>query len=666
MINITNYYWILKRVLSYFVFLLSQNFTLLFCFILYPLSFVNAQSMEEIQKLESEYKKVLEMQALQKSNDILDSEKTIKSTDLPDKLIYTRKDVESLLANTEKLLQKLKFMEDSTETFPFIGYEIFTQRDTIAFWQNLPIPHNYSLGPGDEVIISLWGETESYSSNIINRDGQIFLQNVGTLNLAGKTVDDAKEYIISKYSRVYSTLIGDKPKSFLDITLGELKSVNVHFVGFVNIPGVHMIHPFSNIVTGLTQAGGVKNNGTLRNIQIIRDSKVIGIIDLYNYIIFGKGLGDLRLLDQDIIYVPPRVSTIPLSGKVKTPGYYEILNNESIYDLITISGGIDSKASTNIFYYKENNNLAQEAFLLKTSDVSEFLLSDGDSIHVPIKPKKENLVFIAGQIKNPGEYPYQINMSLRQLIEATMTTNDLEFMKTVDLSNIIINRKNPIGESPVKIIADLNKKDFILKNGDFITISRTLNFQPIESIIITGEVITPGLYAVNNITSLESVLQMAGGYTNNALIEGIEVFRDSLKIGWEKSSFLLNDGDSLNVLKKSGLVLLDGEVNNPGYVNYKKGESIKKYIKRAGGYSAFANPKDVFILYPNGIAKPLTKWNSPKVLEGSTIIIKQRALSAYSNGSTNLQVVQELSSVAGNIATTLITLVLLINQSKGA
>ena len=665
MVNIINYYCLLKRVLSYFVSLLSQNFILVFCLILYPLSFVDAQSMEEIQKLESEYKKVLEMQALQKSNDISDAEKTIKRTDLPDKLIYTRKDIESLLANTEKLLQKLKFMEDSTDTFPFIGYDIFTQRDSTPFWQNLPIPHNYSLGPGDEVIISLWGETESYTSNIINRDGQIFLQNVGTLNLAGKTVVEAKEYIISKYSRVYSTLIGDKPKSFLDITLGELKSVNVHFVGFVNIPGVHMIHPFSNIVTGLTQAGGVKNNGTLRNIQIIRDSKVIGIIDIYNYIIFGKSLADLRLLDQDIIYVPPRVSTISLSGKVKTPGYYEILNNESIYDLITISGGIDAKASTNIFYYKENSSLAQEAFLLKTSVVSEFLLSDGDSIHVPIKPMKENLVFIAGQIKNPGEYPYQLNMSLRHLIEATMTTNDLEFMKTVDLSNIIINRKNPTGESPVKIIADLNKKNFILKNGDFITISRTLNFQPIESIIITGEVMTPGLYAVNNITSLESVLQAAGGYTNNGLIQGIEVFRDSLKIGWEKSSFILNDGDSLNVLKKSGLVLLSGEVNNPGYVNFKKGESIKKYIKRAGGYSAFANTNDVFILYPNGTAKPVTKLNSPKVLEGSTIIVKQRALSAYSNGTTSLQAVQELSSVASNFATTIITLVLLINQSKG-
>ncbi len=665
MLNIINFYYPLKHVLKDFIFLLSQKFIFILCFIIYPLSFVQAQTFEELQKIESEYKKVLEKQVLQKPKEISDAERTIKNADLPNKLIYTRKDIESLLANTEKLLQKLKFMEDSTVSFPFIGYDIFTQRDTIPFWQNLPIPLNYSLGPGDEVIISLWGETEAYTSNIINRDGQIFLKNIGTLNLGGKSVETAKEYIISKYSKVYSTLIGDKPKSFLDITLGELKSVNVHFVGFVNIPGVHMVHPFSNIITGLTQAGGVNNNGSLRNIQIIRDRKVIGVVDIYNYIIFGKSLGDFRLLDQDIIYVPPRTSTISLSGRVKKPGYYEFLKNESIHDLITISGGIDSKTSTSLFYFKENNSLVQEAFLLKTSEVSKFLLSDGDSIHVPIKPKKENLVFIGGQIKNSGKYPYQLNMSLKELIEGTMSLTDLDFMKTVDLSNILIIRKNPNGQSPIKIIIDLNKDNFILKNGDFITISRTLNFQPIESIIITGEVVSPGFYPVNNLTSLKSVLEMAGGYTNNALIQGIEVFRDSLKIGWENSAFLLSEGDSLNVLRKSGLVFIDGEINSPGYVSFKNGDSIKKYIKRAGGYSAFADPKDVFILYPNGTAKPVSKWRSPKVIEGSTIIVNQRALSAYSNGATNLKILQEITSVASNFATTAITLVLLINQSKG-
>ena len=144
-----------------------------------------------MQKLQSEYKKALERQALQKPADISEAEKTAQSTALPDKLIYSRKDVESLLANTEKLLEQLKFLEDSAKTMPYIGYEIFTKRDTIPFWQNLPIPKHYSLGPGDEVIISIWGETEAHNTKVINRDGQIYIDNIGILNLGAKTVSEA-------------------------------------------------------------------------------------------------------------------------------------------------------------------------------------------------------------------------------------------------------------------------------------------------------------------------------------------------------------------------------------------------------------------------------------------------------------------------------------------
>ena len=219
---------------------------LFLCLMFTSFQILFGQNYKELRKLQDEYQKVLERESMQKPSEITDAEKTAKSTALPDKLIYSRKDIESLLANTEKLLEQLKFLEDSTNNMPYIGYDFFTQRDTIPFWQNLPIPKNYNLGPGDEVIISLWGETNSYNSKVINRDGQIYLDNIGILNLSGKTIDEAKKYVISKYSPVYSTLLGDSPKSFIDITLGELKSVNVHFVGFVNIPGVHMVHPFSN------------------------------------------------------------------------------------------------------------------------------------------------------------------------------------------------------------------------------------------------------------------------------------------------------------------------------------------------------------------------------------------------------------------------------------
>tara|TARA_Y100001970_G_scaffold15871_1_gene17907 strand:+ start:93466 stop:95418 length:1953 start_codon:yes stop_codon:yes gene_type:complete len=625
------------------------------------------QSLKELEKLKEEYKNALERQAMKMPEDVSEVEKALMSSSEPSEVVYSKKDIESLLINTETLLEKLKaVMEDSVPVMPFIGYDIFTQRDSVPYWLNIPIPKYYNLGPGDEVIISVWGESDRSDAQIINRDGQIYVENIGILNLGGKTVDQAKKFILSKYSRVYSTLEGSNPKSYIDITLGELKSVNVHFVGFVNIPGVHMIHPFSNVISGLTQAGGIKENGSLREVHLIRDGKTIGKVDIYKYIFSGENIGDLRLIDQDVIYVPPRKSTIPLTGHVRVPGYYEMNDNESVKMLIDLAGGKKSEGAKTIFVYKNNIELKNRGFLLKPSQILDFYISDGDSIHVPMKPQNKRIVRIGGQIKNPGEYPYQSDMTLQDLIDATMSLDDSDFMETVDLSKIIINRKNPSAPIPKNLFIDLYKNNIVLKNGDHINVSKKNNYKDIESIVITGEVNTPGIYAVNNLTTLSGVLSLAGGYTDNALFNGVEVFRDTLKIAWEDDNFIMLDGDSINVVKKSGLVLVKGEVNAPGYLSYKKGESIKKYIRRAGGYSAFAEEKDVLIIYPNGTAVPKLTWSSPTVIEGSTIVVNQRTVRGLSEKASNLEAFTAITAQASNIATTLVTIILLINQSRGS
>ena len=629
------------------------------CGIIFLSSNALSQNLQEIQKLQEEYKKVLDRQALQKPTEISDAEKTAKSTALPDRLIYSRNEIESLLVNTEKLLQRLKFFEDSTQKMPYIGYEFFTKRDTIPFWQNLPISKNYILGPGDEVIISLWGESNSYNIEIINRDGQVFIEKIGILYLGGKTIEDAKKYIVSKFSRVYSTLLGNSPKSFIDLTLGELKSINVHFVGFVNIPGVHMVHPFSNVISGLIQSGGVNTKGSLRKIKIIRNNETIASTDIYNYLINGRPAKDFRLMDQDIVYVPPRKSTIPITGRILKPGYYEMLEDENLDDLINFAGGKDRRSSRSIFVYR-NNPSNKNGYMLDASEASSFFISQGDSIHLPLEPTLENFVIIQGQIKNPGQYPYNDKISIKKLLNATMSFDDKDFAKTMDLSKILIFRKNPANKKPVQILTNINE-DIFLKNGDHITIPRNNFFQSIESIIITGEINTPGSYPVNNITTLEDIIKLSGGYTDLALQDGVEIFRDSLKIAWEKEKFILRDGDSLNVVKKSGLVLVDGEVNVPGYVSFIKNDSAKKYIKRAGGFTAFAEKKNIYIIYPNGISMPISTWPSPKVKEGSTIVVKQRTISGK-NELSGLEAIGLISGQASSIATTLLSLSLLINR----
>ena len=622
-----------------------------------------SQNFQELQKLQDEYKKALDRQALQKPFEISEAEKTAKSTALPDKLIYSRKDIESLLVNTQKLLQRLDFFEDSIRRMPYVGYDFFTKRDSIPFWQNLPITKKYLLGPADEVIISLWGESNSHNIEIINRDGQIFIEKIGVLNLGGKSIDEAKKYITAKYSRVYSTLAGQSPKSFIDLTLGELKSVNVHFVGFVNIPGVHTVHPFSNVITGLIQAGGVDIKGTLRDIKLVRNNQIINSTDLYNYLISGEPLDDFRLMDQDIIYVPSRRSTIPITGRVLRPGYYELSEDENLKNLIKFTGGIDRFASNYIFLYKSEKK-GSGGFLVPKTDFSKVYVAQGDSIHIPIEPDFHNFVEIQGQVKNPGKYPFNEKIKLTELIMATMSFNDNDFSQTMDLTSINIFRKNKSGQSPNKIVVDI-KENIVLKNGDYINIPKKSYFKPIETVIITGEIKIPGKYPVNNLTTLTDILTLSGGYTDFALKDGIEIYRDSVMIAWEKENFILNDGDSLNVLKKTGLVFVGGEVNVPGYVSYRKNDSIKKYIQRTGGFTAFAEKNNIYVIHPNGNSKPVSSWPYPKVKEGSKIIVSQRAISGKEEVS-GWQAFSAVSSQAGNIATTLLSLSLLINNQSSS
>ena len=446
--------------------------------------------------------------------------------------------------NTQKLIDELNALEDSTKILNYAGYEFFTKRDSIPFWQNMPIPKNYKLGPGDEVIISLWGEVESYNSDIINRDGQIFIKDVGILNLSGKSIIESKNYIQTIFSKKYSTLIGPKPKSFIDISLGELKSLNVHFLGAVNIPGVHIIHPFSNVISGLIQSGGVDNSGSLRKIKNLRNGKILNVIDMYEYIFSGSLFSNIKLMDQDIVFVPPRLSTIAITGRVKKPGYYELLENETLADLINYSSGFDTRASPTL-YLQRYDNLNSSSLLVNVNNNLSSYLFNGDSLHVPILKTENEYIYVDGQTMNPGKYPFQDGMRLDQLLELTMSTNS-DFLKTLNYSKVIIYRRNPDSNNPIKTKVDMLKnKKYMLKSGDHITFLSNEKFEKIQYVRITGEVKTPGSYPVNQLTKLSEVIKMAGGFSEDALENGIEVFRDTLKVRWDEKSFILNDKDSI-------------------------------------------------------------------------------------------------------------------------
>ncbi|SVA64236.1 uncharacterized protein METZ01_LOCUS117090, partial [marine metagenome] len=230
------------------------------------------QSIQELQKMKEEYEKFQKGQ----------TEFQLPRTDIPEI------DPTTGLPSQAQIVPYIPEGVALEEGTRYFGYDYFTRRDTLAFWENLPTTANYLLGPGDELIISLWGETQIREKHTISREGKIYDEKVGLLNMGGRTISEARDYLKTQFGRVYATLNGKKPTTYIDISLGQLRSINVNFVGQVKYPGVYPIHPFSTVVTGLIQAGGVDTTGSLRQIQIKRNNIKLNTIDLYDYFIKGE------------------------------------------------------------------------------------------------------------------------------------------------------------------------------------------------------------------------------------------------------------------------------------------------------------------------------------------------------------------------------------------
>ena len=402
-----------------------------------------------------------------------------------------RKEYESLKKNQLNQLEETDFEENTIDfavpreiklpiyspdeidsmdfKYKYFGYDFFTQRDSLSFWENLPAPPNYLLGPGDQLVVYIWGETQLRKTYTISRDGKMYDDKVGLLNLTGIPIDQAKKYLRNQFGRIYATLNGSKPSSYIDISLGELRSINVNFVGEVNYPGVYPIHPFSSLITGLIQAGGVDTTGSLRNIMIKRGSDPSISVDLYNYFLKGDLPKNIQLRDQDIVFVPVRLSSVTIDSNVYRSGIYESKSGETIKELIGYAGGLKPNAHTVIelkrvrpFKDRNGNFLDTESFYIDYSKDDVTYVQDGDQIKISKVFDSVSEVEIIGQVKRPGKYQYYKGMRLLDLIELSGGFNDSTFWKTVYQAQGELVRRNPDQSYEKLIKINLNK----LKNGD--------------------------------------------------------------------------------------------------------------------------------------------------------------------------------------------------------
>jgi protein involved in polysaccharide export with SLBB domain len=502
------------------------------------------------------------------------------------------------------------------------GYSLFNSKNlTFEPNVNIPTPLDYQLGPGDKLIIDIWGASQQNYQLTISPDGFIIIDNVGPIAINGLTIEKATEKIINRLTSIYSGLKGPNPNTFAQISLGSLRSIKIILLGEVNIPGSYTLNSLATAFNALYRSGGPNINGSLRNIDIVRNNKVISNLDVYDFLLKADKSADIRLNDQDIIKVNPYVTRVNLSGEVKHTAIYELKSSEKLNDLIAFSGGFNDKAYTKRVKIYRNTSREKQILDITSEEFASFTLQDGDNVVIePILNRFENRVEISGALYRPGEYSLDEGLSLLKLI------NKAEGLKgDAFLSRAMIYRTKEdlnIEAIPLELSKILAGKlpDVLLQREDVVIISSIFDLQEEFYFVIDGAVRNPGKFPYSQNTSLQDIIIKAGGLRESASLANIEIARrikdqnittssikvaeiftfqinKDLRLSDSASKFVLEPFDRIFVRRSPGyevqvIAQVEGEVVFPGsYSISSKTERISDLVKRSGGLTNEAFPE---------------------------------------------------------------------------
>ena len=533
-------------------------------------------------------------------------------------------------------------VETKIEERKYFGYEYF-QRD-IEFYDNFPTPSDYRLGPGDELNLSLWGEINLRETFVINKDGLIYYENIGFINLSNQTLKEAELTLKEELSRIYATIKDPKNSTELRLSIGALKSINVYFSGHTKTPGINLIHPFSDIFTAIVQSGGLDLEGSLRNIQLIRNGEVISIIDFYAFFNDGKdNFSNTKIIDGDVIHIPTVINRVKITGEVTTPGLYELVEGESLENLIDHASGLTAKASSDIVINKIipikeriSADNARSSINTKLTDSKAIKLNNGDTVYVLSIPDVISTVGVFGRVKTPGEYP-AFNASLRDILDIAGGFDDPIFRKGIRDDDIVIMRKDNNQLYGLEFHISYNESDnFMLSPEDQIFIYENSNYDNIFSVSIIGEVNKRGTFAAKKGMSVRDIISLAEGFTELANPQAIVVTEkftsiDDFGIETEESGqindatldFAITNGMTINVLPLENVVKVEGNVYDPGLIVYSGRKSVDKYINLAGGPKPNTLSNRIYVKRANGRIKKvsLLRGLGVNVKPGDTIFV---------------------------------------------
>ena len=504
--------------------------------------------------------------------------------------------------------------ERGADSRAVFGRNVFRSRAlTFEPNENQATPENYRLGPGDEVIIDIWGENERSLREEISPEGNIMVEQVGPVYLNGLTIKEANAKLRGVFGQIYAGVSGDSPASEVRVTLGRLRTIQVNVMGEVEMPGTYRLSSFATVFHALYQAGGVTDIGTLRNIRVLRSGREVASVDIYKYLFHGDSKDDIRLEEGDIVLVPSYDLLVEVTGCVKRPMRYEMEAGEPLSQLLAYAGGFTGDAYGREVRVVRTMGREHELFNVDSVGYGTFALMDGDSVAVGrVLDRYANRIEVQGAVYRSGMYELgEGTHTVRELIgraeglrEDAFRGRALLFRERDDLTPEIV-------AVDLEGVLSGRLTDISLRRNDVLVVSSVHDLEDRGGFTIGGEVARPGVYPYAAHTTVEDLIVQAGGLLDGASTVKVEVSRRlkdpksttpsngvgkvyafSLKEGLVvdgEAGFELAPFDVVEVRRSPGYqpqrqVVLDGEVVFTGnYTLIRKNERLSDLVKRAGG-----------------------------------------------------------------------------------
>ena len=572
---------------------------------LYQELLIKGVTKEQLLRIKEKYEQQQSISKERKGNENIDTERT------------EAKDEENS-SSAQDDNKKLAMPQDGIKVF---GRDIFYSSNlTFEPSMNIATPTDYRLGPGDQVVIEVWGASEANIVQKVTPDGYISIPDVGPIAVNGLTVQAASNRIRAKLSKIYSGMktANVDLSTNVKVSLGQIRTIQVNIMGEVARPGTYALSSFSTVFHALYKAGGVSPIGSLRNIKVVRGGRTVATIDVYDYILQGRSHTDIRLQEGDVILASPYEALVMIQGKIKRPMYYEMKSSESIATLINYAGGFSDDAYASSITVERSNAKERTICTVDEMHYNDFKMKDGDVVSIgAILDRYDNRVEIKGAVYRPGSYA--IGQDIRTVRDLILKADGL--LEEAFTNRGVLHRENPdrkleIISVNIKGILDGTEPDIALQKNDALFIPSIYDLEAKGTLEINGEVFAPGIFPFAANTKLEDLIIMAGGLTEAASTVRVDVTRRftdnkstkkqkeisetytfSVKDGFViegEQGFILEPYDQVFVRRSPGYtpkinVTINGEVEFEGnYALNERNERLSDVIKQAGGLTEFA------------------------------------------------------------------------------